>query len=117
MGSVILRSQQATKNLHLLENTKCRSFAQKKRRSVEQGELSNLFSLAYGVAMFMTLGGPAGPSPLRMAAWMVFSRPVNLDATKAEMSSWLKRATGRLNLGRLRCGQKFPRRRRCFLSG
>jgi len=26
---VILRSQQATKNLHLLENTKCRSFAPK----------------------------------------------------------------------------------------
>ena len=29
MGTVILRSQQATKNLHLLENTKCRSFAPK----------------------------------------------------------------------------------------
>ena len=29
MGTVILRSQQATKNLHLLENTECRSFAPK----------------------------------------------------------------------------------------
>jgi hypothetical protein len=28
---VILRSQQATKNLHLLETTECRSFAQKAR--------------------------------------------------------------------------------------
>jgi hypothetical protein len=34
--------------------------------SVEQRALTPLFSVAAGVAMFMTLGGPPGPSPLRM---------------------------------------------------
>jgi hypothetical protein len=58
-GSVILRSQQATKNLQALENTECRSFAQK----------TGLRMTAF-VAFFRSLSSPAlPPQECRVISW------------------------------------------------